>query len=64
MKLAHLIRKNASSVISTSVFPLEFKFPSIMDLSDAATGEEVAASYVSVESKTILRMCCLNLELA
>ena len=60
MKLAHLIRKNASSVISTSVFP--FKFPSIMDLSDAATGDEVAAIWF--ESKMILRMCCLNLELA
>ena len=62
MKLAHLIRKNASSVISTSVFPV--KFPSIMDLSDNATGEEVAAQTISVESKMILRMCCLNLKLA
>ena len=62
MKLAHLIRKNASSVISTSVFTL--KFPSTMDLADAATGDEVAAPTISVESKMILRMCCLNLELA
>jgi hypothetical protein len=62
VKLAYLIRKNASSVISTSVFP--FKFPSIMDPSDAATGDEVAASSIWFESKMILRMCCLNLELA
>ena len=35
-----------------------------MYLSDAATGDEVAASSICFESKMILRMCCLNLELA